>query len=165
NSMKCCQLDKLDTPHGEEWSKPDEQSIWPFTSEACKGGIDLARSVGIEDPILHSDVASRRLDVSQGRLGRRYVGGIDEHGHPSQVAHQLAQKLQPFCPQLIRENVNPGQVAARPGEARDETSSDRVVADAENDGNGRGCCLGREPRQMSPGGRDHCDAAANEISR
>src|SRR5215472_18210508 len=163
--MKCCQLSKLDTSDGEEWSKRDEQSIWPFMSDACKGGIDLARSVGIEDPILHSDVVRRRLDVPQCHLGSRYVGGIDEHGHPSQAAHQLAQKLQPLCYQLIRDHVNPGQVAARPGMARDEASSDRVVANVEDDGN---CCsrsLGRERRQMSPAGGDHCDAPANEIGR
>jgi hypothetical protein len=91
------------------------------------------------------------------------LAGLTSTANPSQVAHQLAQKLQPLCRQLVRKKVDPGQVAAGPGKARDETSSDRVVADVENDRNGRGCCLGRERRQVPPEGGDHCDAAANEI--
>src|SRR5262245_39622656 len=132
-------------------------------SDACEGGIDLARRVGIEDPTLQSHATRRRFHISQYHLVTPYTRGIDEHGHPSQAAHQLAQKLQPLCRQLVRKKVDPGQVAAGPGKARDETSSDWVVADVENDGNGRGCRLGRERRQVPPEGGDHCDAAANEV--
>ena len=64
--------------------------------------------------------------------------------------HQLAQELQPLCRQLATEKIDTCQVAARPGEAGDETKPDRVFADEEDDGDRRGCRLGRERRRVPP---------------
>src|SRR6476659_10030425 len=44
-------------------------------------------------------------------------------------------KFQPFCRQLGREKIDPGQVAARPGETGNETKLDRVFPGNEDDGN------------------------------
>ena len=54
------------------------------------------------------------------------------------------------------------QIAARPGEAGDKAKPDRVLVDDEDDGDCRGCRLGRECGRRSCG-RDHGRAPANQI--
>jgi hypothetical protein len=49
------------------------------------------------------------------------------------------QKPQPLGYHLAAEIIDAGRVAAGPGKAGDKTKLDRVVADAEDDGDGR-CC-------------------------
>ena len=56
------------------------------------------------------------------------IGGIDEHGDANRTRHQFTQQFQPFCRQLGSEKIDSRQVAARPGEARDQTQPDRVFA-------------------------------------
>jgi hypothetical protein len=43
------------------------------------------------------------------------------------------QEFQPLCRHLQDEILDAGDLATRPGEARDKTSFDRVCADAEDD--------------------------------
>ena len=104
-------------------------------------------------------------NVSQRSLGDRGVGRIDEHGNTSGPGHQLAQEFQPLCRQLDREKIDPRQVAARPGEAGNKTKLDRVVADDEDDGDRRGCRLGRERRRGASGRGDHRNPSANQFGR
>ena len=85
--------------------------------------------------------ASTSLNCSL-RIGS--IGRIDEHGNTNGPGHQLAQEFQPLCRQLSPEKIDPRQVAARPGEAGDKTKPDRVFGDGEDDGDRRGCRLGRE---------------------
>ena len=59
-----------------------------------------------------------------------------------------------FCGQLANEKIDTRQVAARPRKAGDKTKPDRVVGDAEDDGDRRGCRLGRE-RHSGASGRDN----------
>ncbi len=54
------------------------------------------------------------------------------------------QKPQPLGYHLAAEIIDAGRVAAGPGKAGDKTKLDRVVADAEDDGDGRCCGFGRE---------------------
>jgi hypothetical protein len=42
-------------------------------------------------------------------------------------------KFQPFCRQLGREKIDPGQVAARPGETGNEAEPDWVADASEDD--------------------------------
>ena len=93
-----------------------------------------------------------------------WKGRIDEHGHTSGCGHQLTQELQPLCRQLGTEKIDSCQVAARTGEAGDKTVPDRVIAGVEDDGDRRGCRLGRERRDTSERG-DHGDLPANQIGR
>ena len=60
--------------------------------------------------------------------------------------HQLTQEFQPLRRQLTTEKIDACQVAARPSQAGDKTKLDRVFADQENDGDRRGCRLGRQRR-------------------
>ena len=57
------------------------------------------------------------------------------------------------------------QVAARPGEASDKTKPDRVFGDAEDDGDRRGCRLGRERYSGASARGDHRDLSANQFGR
>ena len=104
---------------------------------------------GVEDLDLQPHGASRRLPRLARGLGDRRVGGINEHGNANSPGHQVAQELQPLCHQLSREKIDTRHVAARPGEARDQTELDRVVGDAEDDRDRRGRRLGRERRRRA----------------
>jgi hypothetical protein len=78
---------------------------------------------------------------------------------------QLMQEFQPLCRQLTTEKIDPCRVAAGPGEASDKTKPDRVFGDAEDDGNRRGCCLGRQRRCNTSGRGDYGDLPMNQFSR
>jgi hypothetical protein len=54
------------------------------------------------------------------------------------------QQSQPLCGQLSDKKINARRIAARSGEARDETEPDGIIAYAENDWDRRGCRFGRE---------------------
>ena len=159
------QSGQLDTPAVEEGVAADEERVGPLAHKRCEGRIDLAAGAGVEDLDLQPHGASSRFHVSQRGLGSRSIGRIDEHGHTSGCGHQLAQQLQPLCRQLSVEKIDTCQVAARPGEAGDKTKPDRVVADDEDDGDRRGCRLGRERRSGASGRGDHGDLPANQFGR
>jgi hypothetical protein len=52
---------------------------------------------------------------------------------------------------MAADEVDAGRVAARPGNARDKTEPDRVFGQDEDNGDCRGCRLGRERRCVSCG--------------
>ena len=95
----------------------------------------------------------------------RCIGRIDEHGNASSTGHQLTQEFQPLCHQLGREKIDPRQVAARPGEARDQTEPDRVFGDARR----RWGSSWLPPWPPTPEGclprDDHGDLPADQIGR
>ena len=158
-------MDQLDTPAGEKGVGADEERVGPLAHKRCEGRIDLAAGAGVEDLDLQPHGAGSRFHVSQRGLGSRSIGWIDEHGHTSGCGHQLAQEFQPLCRQLATEKIDPGQVAARPGEAGDKTEPDRVFAGDEDDGDRRGCRLGRQRDGSTADRGDHGDLPANQIGR
>ena len=66
--------------------------------------------------------------------------------------------------QIDPEKAHPGDVPARPVEARHDACPDWVPAIDEDDGNGRRRRLGRKCRGVGVG-NDHRDPAANQIGR
>ena len=58
------------------------------------------------------------------------------------------QEPQPLGQHLLEEKIDAGRVAARPGEADDQTKPDRVIADTEDDRDRRCCSFGRERGQL-----------------
>ena len=72
--------------------------------------------------------------------------------------------FQPLCGQFTCEPIDACQVTVRPGEADDKTKPDRIFGGAEDDGNLRGCRLGRE-RGGGDACNDHCDLSANQFGR
>ena len=93
------------------------------------------------------------------------LAGLTSTATRAGCGHQLAQEFQPLCHQLATEKIDPRQVAARPGEAGDKTEPDRVFGDDEDDGDRRGCRLGRERRSGASGRGDHGDLSANQFGR
>jgi len=83
-----------------------------------------------------------RWRVSFRGLGSRNVGRIDEDGDAGRSGYQLVQERQLLRHQFGIEEIDPRQVAARSGEARDKTEPHRVFAgDEENrDRRGRRLC-------------------------
>jgi Mannose-6-phosphate isomerase len=77
--------------------------------------------------------------------------------------HRLANpgKFQPLRRQLLGEEVDTCQVAARPGEAGDQACPDRVFGDGEDDGDRRDRRLGRQRRRFT-GRDDDRDLSANQ---
>jgi len=61
--------------------------------------------------------------------------------------------------------MDPCQIAARLGEAGDETQLDRIFVDEEDDGNRRGCGLGCQRRHRASGRSDHGDLLADQFGR
>ena len=70
----------------------------------------------------------------------RSMGRIDEHGHACGGGHQFTQEFQLFRANSRLREINTCQVAARPGEAGDKTTLDRVFGGDEDD-----CELSRSP--------------------
>ena len=81
----------------------------------------------------------------------------------SGCGHQLAQQLQPLCANLGIEKIDTCQVAARPGEAGDETDRDRVSGNGEDNRDRRGRGLGR--KRATRDRDDRGDLSASQIGR
>src|SRR5262245_36670546 len=92
------------------------------------------------------------------------IGRLDEHRDTRGCGQQLAQEFQPLCCQLGRENTDAGEVATRPGEARNKTNADRVITGYEDDWDCRRCRLGCEYGRCTDRS-DHGNLSANQIGR
>jgi len=69
-------------------------------------------------------------------LHNRQVRRLDALEDASGIEAELTpcvRNIGSLCRQLRRDEIDPRQVAARPGEACDKTKPDRVVADSEDD--------------------------------
>src|SRR5262245_33965172 len=104
----------------------DEDGFGPLSHESGEGRIDLAAGAGVEDLDLKPHSAGGRLHLPQRGFRRRSIGRIDEHRDTSRSGYYLTQEFQPLCGQLTTENIDPGQVAFRSGEAGHKTEPDRV---------------------------------------
>ena len=108
------------------------------SDKGCEGGVDLAFAAGLQDRELHPLRARRFLHVSHDALANR-IARVDEQGDHPGLGNQLGNKLEPLRRQLGSHDAEAREVAARPGEAGDQASLDRVAADArEDDGDRRG---------------------------
>jgi hypothetical protein len=74
------------------------------------------------------------------------------------------QESQPLGHRFQEERIDAGRVAARPGEADDKTSLDRVFSDAEHDRDRRGRSLGRDRGARAGGRGDDGDTTADQVS-
>ena len=146
-------------------SRTDEEGVGPLAHKSCEGRIDLAAGAGVEDLDLQSDGASSRFHVSQRGLG--IAGSVGLTSTATRVAAGTSSRRSSsrFAANSASEKIDPCQVAARPGEAGDKTKPDRVFGDGEDDGDRRGCRLGRQRRSGASGRDDHGDLSANQIGR
>src|SRR5262245_54123601 len=159
------QVSKLHPPAVEEAVARYEEDVGPLAHESGKGRLDLSAGTGIKDLDLQPHCTSSRFQVSHCIFGACNTGRIDEHGHAHGGGHQLAQKLQPCYYQIYAKEIDTGQVAARPGDARDKTKPDRIIRNGEDDWDCRGCRLGRLRRWGASAGGDDSDLPANQVGR
>ncbi len=119
----------------------------------------LALRTRICSPIARaaSDMARSALSVAGA------LAGLDQHGDPNGLGHQLMQKCQPLLFQLSREKINSRQVAARPGQAGDKTKLHRVFADAKDDRDCRGRPFCHQRCKIAGGRGDNGHTTAHEI--
>ena len=158
-----CQDGKLYPPGVEEEAAADVQRVGSLADKSCEGRIDLAAAAGLDDPDLQPHGTSSRFHVSQYRFGAQAISRIDKHGNASCSGHQLAQEFKPLCHQLVIENIETCQIAARPGKAGNKTKLDRVFGRDEDDGDCRRCRLSGEHGTCERG--DHGDLSANQFGR
>jgi hypothetical protein len=116
-----------------------EQRASPALYGRCKGGLDVAVALHIEDNKFLTHCLRRNLYISALGFGVRSAG-IDEHGNPACIGHELAQQVQSLRSYLVGEKADAGDVASRPIEAGDETLPDRVGPGDEDDRHQ--CCCG-----------------------
>jgi hypothetical protein len=90
------------------------------------------------------------------------LAGLTKHDDARGCRHHLTQQFASLCRQLSREKIDPGQIAARRGEAGDKTKPDRLVADIEHDGDRRGCRLGLQRRGQTKSNDDR-NSPANQF--
>ena len=96
----------------------------------------------------------------------RGVGGIiriPEQGH-ARSGNALLEKLQPFACYVRTKDGVPGDVLARTSEARHKPGPHRIADPDHDNGNFRGCLLGRAGRRRAVD-RDHIHRTAHEIGR
>ncbi len=67
---------------------------------------------------------------------------IDQHVDRGGFRRDFPQQAEPLLHELLVEGADSGGVAARPGEAGDQPDIHRVARPGEDDGDGRGRCLG-----------------------
>ncbi len=129
-----------------------------------KSRIDFAARAGIENLGLQPDGAGSVPYAPQCFACARTVGGVDENSHACGLGCQRTQEFQPFCCQLQGQIMYSGGVAPRPGEARNETSLDRVYDDAEDYRDSRCGGFGCGRDESIVGGGDDGHATTDEIS-
>src|SRR5262249_15228110 len=147
------------------WVRVDKQRVRSLARKRCKGRVDLTAGAGVEDLDSQPHLAPRGFRFFHLKLRARRIGRIDENGDTGHCGHQLAQKFQPLGHQFAHDEIDSGEVTARPGEAGNESELDRVVRDRKHDRNGCGRRLGCESRSGAAGRDDDGNTLANQIGR
>ena len=129
-----------------------------------KSRIDVLAGADVEHPDCQSDRAARRLHVIRHGCSARSIGRIDEHRDAGRTRHEFAHQFQTFPAHLGREEIDPGRIAARAGQALHQTKLDRVVRDHEYDRDRRRRRFGGQRRIGPPGRAYHRDAAGHQFS-
>jgi hypothetical protein len=96
-------------------------------------------------------------------LTTRSSAPFDQQANPDGLGHQLTQEFQLLGHRLLSKEIDPGRIATRPGEARNQTDIDRVLDDAEDDRDVRCCGFGCDCRRGAAGGCDYRHRPADEV--
>ena len=104
--------------------------------------------LGFEDMELQPHRARRRLHSCTWPRHLR-IGRVDQHGQCRSPGTTRAAAPAASPPTRASRTLTPVQVAARPGEARDQTELDRIATDNEHDRDRRGRGLSRERRRRA----------------
>src|SRR5262249_5338002 len=88
---------------------------------------------------------------------------VEQHGNFVFTGDELLKKLQPFALNVPRLVGEAGDISAGPGEARDDTCTERVADGREYDWDGRSCCLCRLRSEGPKSGDQHVRLVLNEF--
>ena len=114
--MACRQCHQLLASGAKDRIGRDDECAGLPLGEGCESGIDLVFGGGLEDSEPHPRRARRFLHSRDQRLVMcsRTVR-VYQQGNNLGLRHQLGEQLEPFRHQLDGEEVDAGQIAARPG--------------------------------------------------
>src|SRR6516164_8778355 len=93
-----------------------------------------------------------------------YVLRIDQHRNTKCLRHRCVQKLQALSRNLSDGHIVAGGISARPSEVGDKAQSDRVVSDAEYNGDRCGRSFGRLGSVVATGCGDNDHPTADNVS-
>ena len=141
------QVGQLETPGGEKGVGADEEGIGPLARKRCEGRIDLAAGAGVEDLDLQPDGAAAASTSRNVALGTQGLAGLTSTATRTAAGTSSCRSSSRFAVSSPLKKLMPVSVAARSSEAGDKTKLDRVFGGDEDDGNRRGCRLGRERRR------------------
>ena len=113
---------------------------------------------------LHVQGPRRCFDLSEFSLGRREETRIPQDAHTLGLGDGYNQEFQPFGSGIQKLQAQAGEVAARPGETRDETKGNRISDFGKDDWDRLGGRLGRARRQRA-NGEDDIRLKPNELVR
>jgi hypothetical protein len=98
--------------------------------ECRDSALNLAGVTQADRCQLHPERRRHGLDSAQ--LAKPY-GKIPKHRHSRHPRHDLFEQFKPLPAYAVFERSKAGDVAARPGQAIDETGADRVGDNREHD--------------------------------
>ena len=123
---------------------------------------DFTTVAGVEDSGLQPHYVCGRFHVSSGRCACS-ITWIDQQRDTQCARHKLPQQAQLLCHKFTNEKVDACRVASWSGKAVNQTKSDRILVDQENDGNR---CSRRPDNGRGRAIRDdHGHLTANKIGR
>jgi hypothetical protein len=93
---------------------------------------------------------------------RQTSTGVEVRPNHPGLRNQLGKQLEPLGVQLDVEAGDAREIAARPGETRDQPVANRVDANHEDDGDRRGRAFRRQCRREADC-HDHVDLATDEV--
>src|SRR5262245_61100602 len=108
------------------------------------------------------ELGGRHLNLSR-FLHRARKTNIGHHRQPKALRKKLAQNFEPLADKIGGLGRKAGDVVAWSGEARDETTPDRIRVDGKDDRNSRGGLL--ERRNCSTKCNYDIDSQSDELSR
>ena len=156
---------KLDPPAVEKRVAPTKRASGRSRTKVAKAAsisrLVLALRTWICSPMARA-AASTSLNVVSAFAA---LAGLTSTATRVAAGTSSRRSSSRFAVNSPTEKIDPCQVAARPGEAGDKTKPDRVFGDDEDDGDRRGCRLGRERRSGTSGRDDHGDLSANQFGR
>ena len=153
------------------WRRLVKNGSPPTRSAPARRCRKVAKAVLISLGVLALRISSCRPSVREASCGVAYRARgfrklrVHQQGDGSSIWNKFLQQPQAFSAQHGTEKADPCDVSARPVEACDETGSDRVATEREDD-RYRGCRrLGRQNRVAASGRGDHRHLAGDQIGR
>src|SRR5262249_1835561 len=139
----------------------DKNLICPLLFEIVKSGFYVVLGAGIQETDLPAECPSSLVSFLHLKLCIRVLW-VHERRKVFSIRNKVVQQARTLSSQKIAGKGCPGDVPSRGDEVRDQSISDRVAANGENDRDRRGCPLRSECCNWSAGG-DHVNLTLDEF--